>query len=115
MGFAYTAAKAKIEYVRCDAGDEVALKIGSVIRGLDDSEQRQLWQALTLCVLGSMMHDDVRFSGHVVQIDLVIFPLMHHFPHEKSVVCRIRTGAQLPERSGRGDAVIDEPVMHRGE
>jgi hypothetical protein len=28
------------------------------IRGLDVSEQRLLWQALTLCVLGPMRHDD---------------------------------------------------------
>jgi hypothetical protein len=49
---------AKIEYVRSDAGDEFAMKIGSVIRGLDVGEQRLLWQAPTLCVLGPMMHGD---------------------------------------------------------
>jgi hypothetical protein len=48
----------KIEYVRNDAGDEVAMQIGSVIRGLDMGEQRLLWQALTSCVLGPMLHDD---------------------------------------------------------
>jgi hypothetical protein len=42
----------KIEYVRNDAGDEVAMQTGSVIRGLDMGEQRLLWQALTL------LHDD---------------------------------------------------------
>jgi hypothetical protein len=56
--FAYTAGMAKIEYVRSDAGDEDARKIGSVIRGLNLGEQRLLWQALTLSVLGPMMHDD---------------------------------------------------------
>ena len=29
-----------------------------MIRGLDLGEQRLLWQALTLCVLGPMTHDD---------------------------------------------------------
>jgi hypothetical protein len=48
----------KIEYVRNDAGDEVAMKIGWVIRGLDRGEQRLLWQTLTSCVLGPMLHDD---------------------------------------------------------
>jgi hypothetical protein len=48
----------KIEYVRNDAGDEVAMKIDWVIRGLDRGEQRLLWQTLTLCVLGPMLHDD---------------------------------------------------------
>jgi hypothetical protein len=65
---AYTATMAKIEYVRSDAGDEVALK-GSVIRGLDVSEQRLLWQTGTHLVSRAgvqLPHVDAHAAGHAI-------------------------------------------------
>jgi hypothetical protein len=60
---------AEIENVRSDNGDGAATKIGSVIRSLDVSEQRLLWQAGTHLVSRAgvqLPHVDAHAAGHAI-------------------------------------------------
>ena len=48
----------KFQYYKDEDGAEVLTDLGQIMQGLDESERRILWQALTIDVLGPLMKGD---------------------------------------------------------